>query len=216
MGHKSFSFRHIVFWTSGWHILSAAKMVIRQSLFLNALSSDPFLTGNIFGVEISCGWHADDMRARLLVRFHWRTTYVICTSSSRADDKRQQLCIKPTGFLATFFFLFDYIAKQLSNLYDLHLIFDANWQWTIGPHFISECSKTLWYWISCCQLSLRNVIFWTHFFQKFRERGRVTREFVLQELPQHPAVGALASDRSVNSFIMVVYEIFFKNSDRPF
>ena len=29
---------------------------------------------------------------RFRARFHWRTTYVVCTSSA------QQLCIKPTGF----------------------------------------------------------------------------------------------------------------------
>ena len=52
-----------------------------------------YLTGNIFGVEISwgkdaddiqtmCGWCADDMRAsRFRARFHWWMTYVIHTLS---------------------------------------------------------------------------------------------------------------------------------------
>ena len=48
-----------------------------------------YLTGNIFGVEISCRRCADDMRTRLRAIFHWRMTYVVRTSSA------QQLCIKP-------------------------------------------------------------------------------------------------------------------------
>ena len=67
-----------------------------------------------FGVEISCGRRADDTRVRFRARFHWKTTYVICTSSGSVyvvhtlSDSwhivhtRQQLCIKPTGFLVTF------------------------------------------------------------------------------------------------------------------
>ena len=47
-----------------------------------------YLTGNIFGIEISCRRHADDTRTRLRVRFHWRMTYVVRMSSA------QQLCIK--------------------------------------------------------------------------------------------------------------------------
>ena len=47
-----------------------------------------YLTGNILGIEVSCGrraddlrmtcrWPADDTRVRFQVRFHWRMTYFI-------------------------------------------------------------------------------------------------------------------------------------------
>ena len=76
-----------------------------------------YLTGNIFGVEISCGrraddmrmmcgWCADDMRARFRVRFHWQMSsthrlHIIRMTSASLHVVRtgQQLCIKPTGFL---------------------------------------------------------------------------------------------------------------------
>ena len=39
-----------------------------------------YLTGNISGAEISCGWHVDGMRARFGVRFHlWIHPHIVCT-----------------------------------------------------------------------------------------------------------------------------------------
>ena len=73
-----------------------------------------YLTGNIFGVEISCRWHADDMQTAC----GWHESkisgqisladdichlHIICTSSTCrshvVSTGWQQLCIKPTGFL---------------------------------------------------------------------------------------------------------------------
>ena len=54
-------------------------------------------TGNIFGVEISCGWHESEISLVDDIC----CPDVICTSSGSVHVIRtgQQLCIKPTGFL---------------------------------------------------------------------------------------------------------------------
>ena len=80
------------------------------------------LSGNIFRVEISCGWRADDVQTMCRrcaddVWMTWEQDFgrdftggwrmsstchphvVRMLSAHHADDKRQQLCTKPTGFL---------------------------------------------------------------------------------------------------------------------
>ena len=79
-----------------------------------------YLTGNIFGVEISCGWHADDVQMTRQWDFGQDFTggwymsstcrlHIIRMSSGSVHVVRtgwQQLCIKPTGFLVSFWSLF--------------------------------------------------------------------------------------------------------------
>ena len=63
--------------------ISLCDITLLKSLVFLAELLLCYLTGNIFGVEISCGQHMDDTKARFWVRFHWRMMYVIWMLSVR-------------------------------------------------------------------------------------------------------------------------------------
>ena len=85
--HPQHTAVHRIELTSGLVCCSYSPFFLPQLSFLAELLLW-YLTGNILGIEVSCGWHADDLRmmcrwpaddtrVRFRVRFHWRMTYVI-------------------------------------------------------------------------------------------------------------------------------------------
>ena len=82
------------------------------------------LSGNIFGVEISCGRRADDMRVRFRWRFGWQMTYVI----------RNIICMSSAG---------EYIIRTLSaGTYVIHTSSAELLMVSVDLNYLSTVTET--------------------------------------------------------------------------